>query len=269
MSDPEPSISVNVDPTNPGQFFACCGLLELADRLWPDGEGWFAEGNREFHVVAGGDLAELVGAVSAAELELVDDDIYSGRVKIGKPFRLLVLDWWHEFGGRPDAKDLKVWAGTMESHGIAHAMQNAMRDAKFLSPNLFNVGMVVPNPDDAKKKKEPYYFDARRASNAHSRDVGFSANALDLTTTACPAVEFLCLVGLQRCLPAKTSEPRIYDYFTWSEPLGPALLPAAVSGLLPRVGSRGYRFENWFRTGQRKHKAFRSAIPLSPKVPNE
>ena len=24
------------------------------------------------------------------------------------------------------------------------------------------------------------------------------------------------------------------------------------------------RFENWFRTGQRKHKAFRSAIPLSP-----
>ncbi|TWW08183.1 hypothetical protein E3A20_26890, partial [Planctomyces bekefii] len=27
------SFWVNVDPTNPGQFFACCGLLELADRL--------------------------------------------------------------------------------------------------------------------------------------------------------------------------------------------------------------------------------------------
>ncbi len=25
-------------PTNPGQFFACCGLLELADRLWPGAE---------------------------------------------------------------------------------------------------------------------------------------------------------------------------------------------------------------------------------------
>ena len=35
-------IRVNVDPTNPGQFFACCGLLELADRLWPGAEGWFA-----------------------------------------------------------------------------------------------------------------------------------------------------------------------------------------------------------------------------------
>ena len=118
---------------------------------------------------------------------------------------------------------------------------------------------------DEGDKVEPFYFDARRGPNAHSRDVGFSPNDLSLTTTAFPAVEFLCLVGLQRCLPAKTDKPRIYDYFTWTEPLTPALLPAAVSGLLPHVGSRGYRFENWFRTGQRKHKAFRSAIPLSPR----
>jgi CRISPR-associated protein Csb3 len=84
-----------------------------------------------------------------------------------------------------------------------------------------------------------------------------------MTTTAYPAVELLCLIGLQRCLPGKTDVPRIYDYFTWSEPLAPALLPAAVSGLLPHVGAHGYRFENWFRTGQRKHKAFRTAIPLT------
>jgi CRISPR-associated protein Csb3 len=37
-------IRVSVDPTNPGQFFACCGLLELADRLWPDSEGGFEAG---------------------------------------------------------------------------------------------------------------------------------------------------------------------------------------------------------------------------------
>ncbi len=41
MSNPEPSIRVTVDPMNPGQFFACCGLLELADRLWKEAEGWF------------------------------------------------------------------------------------------------------------------------------------------------------------------------------------------------------------------------------------
>jgi CRISPR-associated protein Csb3 len=113
------------------------------------------------------------------------------------------------------------------------------------------------------KKKEPYYFDARRAPNAHSRDVGFSPNDLGLTTTAYPAVEFLCLIGLQRCQPARNGTTRIYDYYTWSEPLSPPLLPVAVRGSLPGVGARGYRFENWFRTGQKKHKAFRTAIPLS------
>ena len=43
MTDtPEPTITVDVDVTNPGQFFACCGLLGLADRLWPGVEGRFS-----------------------------------------------------------------------------------------------------------------------------------------------------------------------------------------------------------------------------------
>src|SRR5207302_9036321 len=119
--------------------------------------------------------------------------------------------------------------------GMASAMQAVMRDAAFHSPKLFEVGMVVPDPADSKKKKEPYYFDARRGPNAHSRDVGFSPNDLDMTTTAFPAVELLCLVGLQRCLPAKTERPRLFDYFTWDKPLPPCLLPPAVSGLLPHT----------------------------------
>jgi hypothetical protein len=35
---PTPTIRIAVGPTNPGQFFACCGLLELADRLWQRAE---------------------------------------------------------------------------------------------------------------------------------------------------------------------------------------------------------------------------------------
>ena len=31
MNHAEPTIRVAVDPSNPGEFFACCGLLELAD----------------------------------------------------------------------------------------------------------------------------------------------------------------------------------------------------------------------------------------------
>src|SRR6266545_794451 len=58
MTNPEP-IHIKVDVTNPGQFFACCGLLELADRLWPGAEGYFSESEREFCIRTGDDQASL------------------------------------------------------------------------------------------------------------------------------------------------------------------------------------------------------------------
>jgi CRISPR-associated protein Csb3 len=38
MTQHNDPIRIPVDLTNPGQFFACCGLLELANRLWPGAE---------------------------------------------------------------------------------------------------------------------------------------------------------------------------------------------------------------------------------------
>jgi CRISPR-associated protein Csx14 len=263
MTDPEASITVTVDPTNPGQFFACCGLLELADRLWPGAEGWFAADGRAFHVARGGTLNEFIHSLSTAELTASDpEDRTSTSFVIGSPFRSLTIDWW--LTDQTGARDLKVWAGTMESHGIAFAMQNAIRNDRFLTSELFNVGMVVQNPDDPTKKKEPYYYDARRAPNAHSRDIGFSPNDLGSTTVAHPVVELLCVIGLQVARPANTFEKRIYDYFLWPIPLGANVILAASTGSLQLRGQQGYRFENWFRTGQKKHKAFKAALLLTP-----
>lgn len=259
MSNPEPTIRVNVDLTNPGQFFACCGLLELADRLWPGATGWFE--SAAFFMDTAGDLPGLIGAISRARLTQIDaDDDTGSRIGLGEPFRPLRLDWWRD--ERAGGKELKVWAGTMESVRIARAMQNALRHPRFLEPGLLDVGVVAFDPDDPRKKVEPFYFDARRGPNAHSRDVGFSPNDLQITTSAFPAVEFLCLVGLQRALPARTDRPRVFEYHTWGEPLPPCLVPAAVSGRMPRRDRREFQFENWYRTGQKKHKAFRSATPI-------
>ncbi len=261
MREFDPAITVRVDPTNPGQFFACCGLLELADRLWAGVEGSFADNDRQFHLHGNGTLNELVDAIAHAELKPTrPDDPYSTPFVVGRPFRPLSIDWWET--DLTGAKDLKVWAGTMESYGIAAAMQQALRDERFRKPDLFDVGLVVMNAEEPEKKKEPYYYDARRSLNAHSRDTGFSVNDLGLTTTAFPAVEFLCIIGLQVARPAFTGETRVYDYFTWPVPLPTNLLLAASSGALALPGRKGYRFENWFRTGQKKHKAFRPAIPL-------
>jgi CRISPR-associated protein Csb3 len=184
-------------------------------------------------------------------------------IEFGTPFTGLRLDWWLD--DMAGGKKLKVWAGTMESVKIAKAMQFAMRDERCASPSLFDVGVIAYDPDNPTKKVEPYYFDSRRGPNAHSRDVGFSPNTLSLTTTAFPAVELLCLVGLQRCLPAPASNKRrhVYEYCSWGRPAPSTLLAPIVSGAISWPGGGRYRFENWYRTGQKKHQAFRSAIKLS------
>src|SRR4051812_46148510 len=95
MNGPDPTIRVGVDLTNPGQFFACCGLLELADRLRGDAEGWF-EG-REFLIRGGGELSDLVREASRASLAPLDpDDSTATPIQIGEPFRSLRLDWWRD-----------------------------------------------------------------------------------------------------------------------------------------------------------------------------
>src|SRR5689334_2697577 len=57
---------VAVDLANPGQYFACCGLLELAHRMWPGAEGWFEGG---YFRVRGGLGAELFAALRGCEID--------------------------------------------------------------------------------------------------------------------------------------------------------------------------------------------------------
>lgn len=255
MSESADTIRIRVDATNPGQFFACCGLLELAERLNPGALGWFE--NDLFVISEGPSLKALMARIVVAELKQLDaDDTTASPIQISAPFNLR-LDWWKS--GDKTSSDLKVWAGTMESFRIARAMQHAMRAPEFATAEILNIGMVAFDPNDLEKKVEPFYFDARRGPNAHSRDVGFAPNDLGMTTIASPAVELLCLIGLQRVRPVSTGKPRLFDYHTWSLPLPPVLAPVAAAGLLPVAGARGYRFESWFRTGQRKHKAFITA----------
>jgi CRISPR-associated protein Csb3 len=260
MSESTHIIRIRVDVTNPGQFFACCGLLELAARISPGAAGCFEA--KEFVISKALSLENLITSIVAAKLVKLDsEDTTASPILVPAPFGIR-LDWWKT--GDRASSDLKVWAGTMESFRIARAMQHAMRAPEFSTADMLNIGTVAFDPDDALTKVEPFYFDARRGPNAHSRDVGFAPNDLGMTTIASPSVEFLCLVGLQRVRPVPTDKPRIFDYHTWTVPLPPEVAVVAAAGLLPAVGARGYRFESWFRTGQRKHKAFITAKPITP-----
>ncbi|GAB4141195.1 MAG: type I-U CRISPR-associated protein Cas8c [Planctomycetaceae bacterium] len=257
MNHSAANITVKVDLTNPGQFFACCGLLELADRLWPGAEGWFEDA--EFCVVSSGTWDDLLQQITNAELEQINPaDDMSSPMRLPAPFRLN-LDWWtDEIAG---GKQLKVWAGSMRNVRIARAMQKAIVKASD-AEQLFAYTAIVYDPDHKKKKVEPYYFDSRRGWNAQSLDIGFAPDSLKMTTMAYPAVEFLCLVGLQRFRPAMTKRRRVFDYFTWSKPLSATTAAAVANGMLRMPNAQAYRFENAFRTDQKKHKSFLPATPL-------
>jgi len=285
---PTPSIIVSVDPTNPGQFFACCGLLELADRLWPQtngyqaAEAWFDDGR--FKIRCGGTLRDLLAKAqqiqfaSNSDEESEDGEEDEGEDEEEKsvvtPLEIIDpvvvrLDWWQDI-------NLKPWAGSMNARSIALAMCRAIDpdnpDPLNQSQVVFDVkatadvtkGSKPPKP----KPKEPFHFDARRGANALGRDAGFIHDTLKkkwkTPMFAHPVVEFFALLGLQRSRPQPTKKPRVYDYFTWTNNwrCQAPVLPLAVCGLLGDPHACGYRFVNAFRTGQKKHKAYMPASRL-------
>ncbi len=256
MSQAEPNITVKVDLTNPGQFFACCGLLELADRLWPGAEGWFDSG--QFHIICQGTIAELLQEIIAAPLEQLDlTDETASAIQLGSPFNLR-LDWWND--EIADGKQFKAWAGRMNCIRIASAMRQGMRGVT--NPTeMLDYAAVVYDPDQPTKKVEPFYYDSRRGWNAQSRDIGFAPDSLSMTTAAYPAVEFLCIVGLQRFRPPDKKR-RVFDYTAWARPAPVSIAGAILGGLVAMPGAQTYRFENAFRTDQRKHKSFLPATPI-------
>jgi CRISPR-associated protein Csb3 len=230
-------------------------LLELASRIYGEATAQFEGMTFTLHIVAPSTVEPKVflGVIAEASLGALDpSDDTASPILVGDPFQLR-LDWWHE------ERDLKVWAGSMRCLRIAAAMQAAIGTDACEASAILNHGAVVYDRVETNKKVEPFYFDGRRGAAAQAVDVGFSADALQMTTVAYPAVEFLCLVGLQRCRPRPTNRRRVFEYSTWREALDIQVAAAAVNGILPFVGAETFRFENAFRTDQRKHKAFTPA----------
>jgi CRISPR-associated protein Csb3 len=265
MTDRPSAFDVPVNLTNPGQFFACCGLLELADRRWHGAEGWF-ESSR-FYLRAVTDqtpepsIGILIDAAAGSTLHQLDPtDDYGSPIEIEAPFGLR-LDWWRD--KRSGGDRLKVWAGSMRGIRIARAMQRALVRVELQTAALLDYATVVADPAEPDNKVEPYYFDSRRGSNAKSIDIGFSPDSLQMKTVAYPAVEFLTLVGLQRHRPMPTDVPRVFTYHPWATPLPVSITPAAVCGLFSDPDGATFRFENGFRTDQRKHKGFMPATRIA------
>jgi CRISPR-associated protein Csb3 len=283
VSQTNASITIPVDLTNPGQFFACCGLLELADRLWPGAEGWF-EGN-QFKIASNGSFNELVqqikhcdirSSLTAAELKRLgtllsrakaslsqDDQAEKTRLQqqwkveslsIGQPFNLS-LDWWRDERG--NRLDPKTWAAKQLLMDIVGDLRDGADRIKVaLEADLWQWVYEVDRR---------FNFDSDLGAMGSARDVGFSFDALvgnqrtRINVPCRPFVEFLALCGLQRCRAVATPRRSALIYCCWHVPLPPTLIGVACGGLIP-VPISAFQFQLTDRNDY--FKCFSPAIPF-------
>jgi hypothetical protein len=212
-------ITIPIDPLNPGHVFAVVGLTELAHRITGSAMGSFDDASNFCLKVAGDvSIAELADQIRAMEITAEEPADKTTPLFIEG----LRLDWWTTSKAEDTkAGKLKTWAGQQEIFSMARAAQASLSNTEQL---LFDRREVY-EPGSNKTKALPS-LDAQRS--ASTLDTGYSPNELKHKIIPAPSVEFLAMVGLQRAFPAKIDGR--HAYFTWSDPLPPILMSAALAG---------------------------------------
>lgn len=230
MTHPGPTFSVPVEPRNPGQFFACCGLLELAHRLWPGTEGWFEKSRFLVAHPKNGSLMDLLIPLIQCEVTRASEaatDPKTAPVLLGPPI-CLRLDWWLRDDGTPNL--FKTWAANASSYQMF---------SKWRAPFEQTLAAIAAEPDQvltiSRRLQGSYGFDSDLGWDA--LNVGFSLNEhpglKELPTR--PSVELLGAVGLERFFPAFNASEQLVEYATWRLPLAAPVARIAVLGGLPAV----------------------------------
>lgn len=253
------SLAIPFDATNPGQFFACCGLFELADRLWPEAEicAYF-ERERFYltHLAADRTISQVFREFANAGCEQLDpEDNAASPLKLLTPFSLR-LDWWikseNNQAGSWGNGQLKTWAGKQSGPLIFDLMRKAAVGAAAVdSPLDYRTAVFDVKAGKSKKKTiSPFYFDSRREGT--SLDLGFSPDEQGMSVECFPAVESLALVGIQRFRPFvdDTTNPLSFVYTCWSEPLPPIAAAVVVCGVVRSPSCGSYRFTKPSRGGE-------------------
>jgi len=271
-------IHLNIDPLNPGKFFACCGLLELADRLWDGAEGWFDEDGKSFcirtmqmhhnissfilidnvarsrlintmtpeQLLRRDELSAISGKQRAmspsleAEKKRLDSLWRDEPILLLEPFNLLI-DWF--VNEQTGSNIFKTWAGQQSVIDIARSMKKPIEGRDWS-----NVSSKEWLSWTTNNNAVPFNFDSDLGGVGSDRDVGFSFDPLKIQVQTRPMIEFFAFVGLQRFHPMIVGDKNIYRYSLWFEPMAPEVAAVATCGLLELQRSKIFEFRLLYRT---------------------
>ena len=210
--------SVPVDPTNPGQVFACLGFMEAAETLLGDAEGgfdWGGQSDVRFTLRAAGGanpFSSVLEFLAEAEVCAFAPDGFTDVVaapsdtypvaradKMALPIHLelaaknsAVMSHWADGSSR---KPFKLYAGNRSAAKIAGDMSGLCGRLWRACPHAlteqpFNV--LIPMGGS-------FNFDPRSAWT--SIDTGYSPNTVEHSVAASPVVELLAALGLENARP--------------------------------------------------------------------
>ncbi len=231
---------VPVDLLNPGQVFACLGLVELADVLLGDAEGvfdWSDPGHERFRVRAPGQVPPVRGALEFldnAKASAVAPARFHSAEKwmeswgppptmldcaAGYPFPdppspatlacvlsdgayEVFIDYWGDAAGRDN---VKFWAGAAGYPGAAlarDALQLVNRRAVAFEEDPFSLSAP---------QSSSFRLDWRR--DYIPIDAGFSLNEhAGMDTVGFPLVELLGAIGLTHARPRRPDRRNKLEY---------------------------------------------------------
>jgi CRISPR-associated protein Csx14 len=247
-------LRIPLDPCNPGQFYACCGLIELFDLAGAKTVSkfevdWRRPRQAEF-VLSGDaplDLSSIAKAIREAKYEPLarpeaedktpdKDSVAPALVSIlGTEF---YLDWWLDHFHQK-ASWFKCWAGQVTTQKLI-SMLPGMVPTDNLS---FDEGVLTTTR---------FGIDPRSAWVA--LNLGYSPNEQGQESSTYPVVEILAAFGLQGFRPAGTRSDG-FTYHLWLTPLPRRVARTVCAKPWTGLDSAAYRFELGVR-GSYKYFSF-------------
>jgi len=281
--------SIPVDILNPGQVFACLGLLELLDLHCDDARGrfdWSDSNHVTFHICSDGNVNPLrvvLDFLASAQIEalvptdykcrslnaawtIITTDSFPGTSVDDKtlPIRLtdrereIYFDMtsWCPARGR----EFKLFSGQQRSYQIVDSMLNAIKD-------LWKPGDETPPRDPfgvlTPLRGSSFKLDARKSWTAI--DTGYSPDEENHLVESSPLVELLAAVGLEYARPGEANQDGEsaaapgFVYAIWSAFLPPVLARPALGGVNVGCPQRFFRF-TLDKAGQNKVVTFAEEV---------